>query len=140
MWRPKAGSRALDTMRATRASREKRRGRWLERDDARRRVDLLQGIRHTHQHTRRSYRADECVDAADLLDQFAADASIAIQCVGIVELIGPKGVRVPCQFGDSGLEAIEQCRRNLTSIARHDLEVGTKGPHCVEFLDRESVR
>ena len=101
---------------------------------------LPQGGRDADQHARRAHRADERIDAADLFDQLAADIGIAIQCVGVVELIGPERVRILCQLGDSGLEAIEQRRRHLSSLARHDLEVGAEGAHRVEFLHREGVR
>ena len=140
MWRPEARSRAFDAMRPTRACREKRRGRGLERDDLRGHTGLLQGSRNAHQHARRPHRADKRVHAADLVNELAADASVAVERIGIVELIGPKGVGISCQFGDSGFETVEERRRHFPSIARHNLEVGTKGPHRVEFLYRECVR
>ena len=76
---------------------------------------------------------------SDLLDELAPDVGVAVEGIGVVELIGPEVVRILHQLRDARLEAIEQRRRHLAAVARHDLEVGAERAHGVELLLRERV-
>jgi hypothetical protein len=65
-------------------------------------------------HAAGAYRTAEDVDfSAALLQEFAANAHVALQSVLVVELIGPVGVVLGGQDGNFFLEAVEQGGRDL---------------------------
>ena len=100
----------------------------------------LQRRRDAGDHPAGADRAAERVDpAAGLLDQLAADSHVALKRILVVELIGPERVALGQHPLDLGAHRVEQRRRDLPAVARHDEQVGAEGPHRVELLLRESI-
>ena len=101
MRRHEPGCGALDAMRAAAAGRQHRRSRGLERDDPGAAATGLQRTRHADQHARGADGAAEDVDRPDLLQQLDADLAVAVQRIGVVELIGPERARLLLQRRDT---------------------------------------
>src|SRR5437764_128678 len=96
----------------------------LERHDFYARSAGPQRARHAHQHSRGSYAAAEGRKLRPgLLEEFRADAHVALDCVGVVELIGIEGVGLLSELFGAIDHGAEQFGRELSVFGGNDLEV-----------------
>src|SRR5438309_11173255 len=90
------------------------RGR-LERHDFGVRSAGSQRARHAHQHSGGSYAAAEGSELwPDLLEELRADAHVALDCVGVVELVGIESVGLLSELFGAIDHGAEQFGRELS--------------------------
>ena len=116
-------------MRSAAAGGQDRRPGRLERDDARVAPRVVERARHPHQHPGGSRRPAEGVDGPDLLDQLHPDLAVPVERVGVVELVGPEGIRLPEEFLHPGVHSLKQTHIDLAIFTRYDFDVRAEYAH-----------